>query len=617
MNHYPLWKNLLIAALLALGVLYALPNLYPDEPALQITGARSSIELDELRLKDAQAALSEAGIGHHASLPEDGGGIIRLGSEDEQLRAKEIVQAALGEDYIVAQNLAPTTPGWLHNLGGRPLNLGLDLRGGVHFQLEVDMAKAVEQRIGVYVSEIKSLLRESRTRYRLVRGNKDGTIVMKFTDAERLETARRLVEDEYTEFEINDLPGEDAPSIRLTLSDAKRKEIQDYAIRQNLTTLRNRVNELGVAEPLVQRQGASRIVVELPGVQDTALAKRVLGATANLEFRLEASPDAGPSSTETHLFRDEARGSALLERELIVTGDSVINAQANFDENGQPQVNISLDAAGGKRMNHVTRKAVQRRMAVLFLEYKSRVVKPEPGVQGAEPKRTFTVSKRIISLATIQEPLGNRFRITGLDSAAESSELALLLRAGSLAAPVYIVEERTIGPSLGKENIQRGLESVILGFVAVLLFIAVYYRVFGLFANVALAMNLVLIIAVMSLIGATLTLPGIAGIVLTVGMAVDANVLIYARIREELANGMTPQAAIHAGYDRAFLTILDANITTLLAALILFAVGTGPVKGFAVTLSIGIVTSMFTAIMVTRAMTNLVYGGRRLARLNI
>ncbi len=616
MNKYPLWKNLLILSVLLLGGLYALPNLYPDDPALQITGARSSIEMEALRFKDATAALNEAGIPHSAELI-DGGATIRLQSEDDQLRSKQLVQAALGEDYIVAQNLAPTTPEWLQNLGGRPLNLGLDLRGGVHFLLEVDMDKAVEQRVGVYVSEIKSLLRENRTRYRLVRGEADGTITLRFADREKLEAARELVKDDYVEFDISEPLAADTPELQLVLTQAKRKEIQDYAIKQNLTTLRNRVNELGVAEPLVQRQGATRIVVELPGVQDTALAKRVLGATANLEFRLEASADAGPAGTESYPFRDERKGTALLERELIVTGDSVINAQANFDETGQPQVNITLDTAGGKRLNQVTRKAVQRRMAVLFLEYKSRVRKPVPGAPPGEVKRTFTVDKRIISLATIQEPLGNRFRITGLDSASESSELALLLRAGSLAAPVYIVEERTVGPSLGRENIERGLKSVLLGFVAVLLFMILYYRWFGLFANVALTLNVVLLVAVMSLLGATLTLPGIAGIVLTVGMAVDANVLIFSRIREELANGMTPQSAISAGYGRAFLTILDANITTLLVALILFAVGTGPVKGFAVTLSIGIITSMFTAIVVTRALVNLLYGSRRLQTLRI
>ncbi len=616
MNKYPLWKNLLILSVLLLGGLYALPNLYPDDPALQITGARSSIEMEALRFKDATAALNEAGIPHSAELI-DGGATIRLQSEDDQLSSKQLVQAALGEDYIVAQNLAPTTPEWLQNLGGRPLNLGLDLRGGVHFLLEVDMDKAVEQRVGVYVSEIKSLLRENRTRYRLVRGEADGTITLRFADREKLEAARELVKDDYVEFDISEPLAADTPELQLVLTQAKRKEIQDYAIKQNLTTLRNRVNELGVAEPLVQRQGATRIVVELPGVQDTALAKRVLGATANLEFRLEASADAGPAGTESYPFRDERKGTALLERELIVTGDSVINAQANFDETGQPQVNITLDTAGGKRLNQVTRKAVQRRMAVLFLEYKSRVRKPVPGAPPGEVKRTFTVDKRIISLATIQEPLGNRFRITGLDSASESSELALLLRAGSLAAPVYIVEERTVGPSLGRENIERGLKSVLLGFVAVLLFMILYYRWFGLFANVALTLNVVLLVAVMSLLGATLTLPGIAGIVLTVGMAVDANVLIFSRIREELANGMTPQSAISAGYGRAFLTILDANITTLLVALILFAVGTGPVKGFAVTLSIGIITSMFTAIVVTRALVNLLYGSRRLQTLRI
>ncbi len=613
-NQYPVWKYLLILVVILLGGLYVAPNLYPDDPAVQVTGARSTVTVDESVLRTLELALKEEGIATRGVEMGKNGVLVRLADPESQLRAKSVIQRAIGEQYIAAQNLAPTTPEWLQSIGAQPMKLGLDLRGGVHFLLEVDMQKAIEQRLEVYVSEIKTLMREEKVRYRSVRTRENREIVVKLPDVERLQVTRDLLRKEYNEFDIRESVEDDASLLLLSLTEAKRKEIEDYAIRQNLTTLRNRVNELGVAEPLVQRQGRSRIVVELPGVQDTALAKRVLGATANLEFRLEATHDANTALTEEYSFRDERQGAAVVERDIIVTGDSVVNAQANFDENGMPQVNIGLDAAGGKRMNHVTRKAVKRRMAVLFIEYKSRLGQAD--AEGTKVRR-HKVEKHIISLATIQEPLGNRFRITGLDSAAEASELALLLRAGSLAAPVYIVEERTVGPSLGQENIDLGVKSVVIGFSAVLLFMVVYYRLFGLFANVALTLNLALLIAVMSGLGATLTLPGIAGIVLTVGMAVDANVLIFARIREELANGMTPQAAISAGYGRAFVTILDANVTTLLAAVILFAVGTGPVKGFAVTLSIGILTSMFTAIMVTRALVNLAYGGRKLAALRI
>lgn len=612
-NRYPAWKYLLILCVLALGALYSAPNFYPDDPAVQLTGARSTVEVDELLLREAELALKQEGIPIKGSEIGKTGGLIRLQSVENQLRAKAVVQRAVGDQYIAAQNLAATTPNWLRKLGANPMKLGLDLRGGVHFLLEVDMQKAIEQRVDVYVSEIKSLLRGEKIRYRSVRSFEQREIHLKMPDIAGLDQVRSLLRKNYQEFEIRESVDDDGNLLLLTLTEAKRKEIEDYAVRQNLTTLRNRVNELGVAEPLVQRQGRGRIVVELPGVQDTALAKRVLGATANLEFRLEARHDANSATVEEHRFRDEEQGAASLERDIILTGDSVVNAQANFDENGQPQVNIGLDAAGGKRMNQVTRKAVKRRMAVLFIEYKS-----GPRGEGKQRKvRTHSVEKRIISLATIQEPLGNRFRITGLDSAAESTELALLLRAGSLAAPVYIVEERTIGPSLGKENVELGVRSVLLGFAMVLVFMLVYYRMFGLFANIALGLNIALLIAVMSALGATLTLPGIAGIVLTVGMAVDANVLIFSRIREELRNGLTPHAAISAGYGRAFVTILDANITTLLAAVILFAVGTGPVKGFAVTLSIGILTSMFTAILVTRALVNLMYGRRNLNMLRI
>ncbi|MEY3038112.1 MAG: protein translocase subunit SecD, partial [Pseudomonadota bacterium] len=428
--------------------------------------------------------------------------------------------------------------------------------------------------------------------------------------------AATMLKGKFPEFMITNLDEANYSSLKINLSEQTLREIEDYAIKQNLTTLRNRVNELGVAEPLVQRQGRNRIVVQLPGIQDAAAAKRIIGKTANLEFRLEAKPDASRATTETYPFRSEEGRTAVLERDVIITGSSVANAQSNFDENGQPQVSISLDSKGGQLMSRVTRDAIQRRMAVLFVEHKARTVMET--VDGAQvAKRVPYVEKKIISLATIQSTLGNSFRITGLDSAQESSELALLLRAGALAAPIYFVEERTVGPSMGAENIELGMISVQIGFAVVMLFMLAYYRVFGLIANIALGFNLVMLVAVMSILSATLTLPGIAGIVLTVGMAVDANVLIFERIKEELKNGMPVQSAINAGFSRAFTTILDANITTLLAGVILFAMGTGPVKGFAITLSVGIITSMFTAILVTRLMVNLVYGGKQLKTIKL
>ncbi|WP_210395874.1 protein translocase subunit SecD [Motiliproteus sediminis] len=616
LNRYPLWKNLLIVLVLAVGVIYAAPNLYPDDYAVQVTGASSATPIDDRILERAKRALETEGLTSTASELESNGALLRFRSSDEQLRAQEAIKRGLGDDYVTALNLAPTTPDWLTSIGAGPMKLGLDLRGGVHFLMEVDMVAAVKQRLDVYVSEIKTKLRSERIRYRAITHNEDGSLNVKFSDAEARDAGQTLLRREYSEFQIaaEDADGESFLNINLT--EAKIREIEDYAIKQNLTTIRNRVNELGVAEPLVQRQGRNRIVVQLPGVQDTAAAKRILGKTANLEFRLEARPDESRANTETFEFRDERSRPATIEKDIIITGSSVANAQANFDENGMPQVSITLDGNGGRMMNRVTRNAVKRRMAVLFIEHKTRT--RYEMVEGVEQEiRTPYVEKKIISLATIQTALGNQFRITGLDGAGEASELALLLRAGALAAPIYFVEERTVGPSLGQQNIELGVTSVQIGFALVLVFMLVFYRVFGIVANVALSLNLVMLVAAMSMLSATLTLPGIAGIVLTVGMAVDANVLIFSRIKEELKNGLPPQSAIHAGYERAFSTIFDANLTTLLVAVILFAVGTGPVKGFAVTLSLGIITSMFTAIMVTRSLVNLIYGGREIKRLSI
>ncbi|MCP8688685.1 protein translocase subunit SecD [Marinobacterium sedimentorum] len=614
LNRYPLWKNLLILLLLALGLLYAAPNLYPDDYAIQLSGTREAYHVDEPLLERITTVLEREGISSKGTEVENGSGLVRFADGASQLRAKAVIAGLLGDQYVVAMNLAPTTPDWLSALGAGPMKLGLDLRGGVHFLLEVDTVQAVAQRLDVYVSEIKTKLRQEKLRYRLVDHRSDGSLEVKFADEAMRDEARSLLRKDYPEFLLSDETVDGAFFVVINLTEQTVRDIEDYAVKQNLTTLRNRVNELGVAEPLVQRQGRNRIVVQLPGVQDAAAAKRIIGKTANLEFRLEASPQATGVTTETYEFRSQPGREATIERDIIITGSSVANAQAAFDENGQPQVSITLDAKGGQMMGRVTRNAIQRRMAVLFVEYKSRTLtETVDGV--AQERRIPYVEKKIISLATIQSVLGSQFRITGLDSATESSELALLLRAGALAAPIYFVEERSIGPSLGAENIALGVMSVKIGLALVLVFMVLYYRVFGILANIALSLNLVLLVAVMSLMSATLTLPGIAGIVLTVGMAVDANVLIFSRIREELNNGVPGQSAINAGFSRAFTTILDANVTTLIAALILFAMGTGPVKGFAVTLSVGIVTSMFTAIVVTRALVNLTYGGRKLNRL--
>ncbi|PYF84437.1 MULTISPECIES: protein translocase subunit SecD [Marinomonas] len=615
LNKYPLWKYLLILLVLALGLLYAFPNLYPDDPALQLSTQKSTAIVDEQSLQKAKNALAEANIELKQAELTSAGGTLRFNSGEDQLAAKPVVAAALGEDFVTALNLVPTTPDWLSSLGAGPAKLGLDLRGGVHFLLEVDTPAALKQRLEVSASEMKAALRNERIRYRSV-DVEDGILSIRFLKESDLDLAETLLKRDFSEYRYATQQDGSDFYLNVSFTEAAKKEIESYALQQNLTTLRNRVNELGVAEPLVQRQGSNRIVVELPGVQDTAAAKRIIGATANLEFHLEAGLDDKGADIETLAFRDGSGRTARLERDLIITGDSVSDASSSFDENGRPQVNINLDSKGGKQMSKVTRSAVGRNMAVVFIEHKSRSRFVEKDGKMEEVRRSYS-EKGIISLATIQTTLGNSFRITGLDSPRESSELALLLRAGALAAPIYFVEERTIGPSLGAENIKLGVTSAQIGLLVVMLFMLVYYKVFGIFANISLALNIILLMACMSLLSATLTLPGIAGIVLTMGMAVDANVLIFSRIKEELANGTPSQQAIHSGFNRAFTTIFDANITTLLVAVILFAVGTGPVKGFAVTLSLGIITSMFTAIVVTRAQVNLVYGGRKNKKLYI
>ncbi len=618
LNRYPLWKNLFIASIVAMGFYYAAPNLYAPDPALQIGGSSGAQGMNERVLERASQALSDAGIGHFGEEVQESGktGLVRLNNRDQQLKAQAVLQRALGDGYIVALNLAPTTPDWLVSGGARPMKLGLDLSGGVHFKLEVDIDAATDRKLEQYENGIKRRLREERIRGRIAL---EGTrIGMTFRSVEDREAARAEVRDLYPEL-LLDRVDEETPQLFAEVTEATMAEVVEYAVAQNLTTLRNRVNELGVSEPLVQRQGKNRIVVELPGIQDTAEAKRILGKVANLEFRLIAEANAPVSERQRFDYRGETRQGMTewLERDIIITGERVSNAAASFDQNGQPNVQITLDGEGGMLMSRATRANVKRRMGVLFIErkYRTRYETDENGetVVIRDPYD----EKKVLTAPVIQSALGAQFQITGLDSPAESSELALMLRAGALAAPISFVEERTVGPSLGAENIELGVKSLQLGLALVVLFMMVYYRVFGVIAVVALTANLVLLVAVMSLLSATLTLPGIAGIVLTVGMAVDANVLIFARIREELAVGTSNQLAIHSGFERAVTTILDANITTLIVAVILYAVGTGPIKGFAVTLSVGIITSMFTAIMGTRALVNLSYGGRRVERLSI
>ena len=620
LNKYPLWKYLLVLAVVLLGLFYAAPNLYTPDPALQITGESSSQLIDDRILDTALQALDEAGIAHFDPAVDASGrnALIRLREAEQQLTAQARVSRALGDGFIVALNLAPTTPAWLSDYGAQPMKLGLDLSGGVHFMLEVDVDSAIERRLEYYTNAIKRALREERIRGRVSLGQQ-GQIEARFNSAEQRDLARELIADSEPQLSLDNVDGDGSWSVVAVMPEQVRKEIAEYSVSQNLTTLRNRVNELGVSEPLVQRQGQNRIVVELPGIQDTAEAKRILGKVANLEFRLVANLDAPAAEKQRFEYRspDRANASEWLERDVIITGERVSNAQASFDQNGQPNVQISLDSEGGSLMSRATRNNIKRRMGVLFIERKFRT-RYEVQEDGTEvPVKIPYDEKKLLTAPVIQSALGAQFQITGLDSPLEASELALMLRAGALAAPISFVEERTVGPSLGAENIRMGVKSVQYGLAAVVLFMIVYYRVFGVAAVIALTANLVLLVAVMSIMGATLTLPGIAGIVLTVGMAVDANVLIFGRIREEVAAGMAPQMAIHAGYERAVATILDANITTLIVAVILYAVGTGPIKGFAVTLSIGIITSMFTAIMGTRAIINLVYGGRKVQKLSI
>ena len=615
---YPAWKYFVIITVLIIAGLYATPNLYPDEPAVQITSAAAGTQLSEGILTESQNLLKDAGISYLDGDFEGNSALVRFANPDLQLRAQEVLKKNLSEDYVVALNLAQTTPQWLRDIGAKPMKLGLDLRGGVRFVLEVDMEKAVEQRLTTASSDIRRDLRAERIAIKGIKSEAQ-SIVLHFSDTQTRGRAQNILQAAMgNEFTIQSSIDEQGPALIMAYNDATIDEINSYAVNQNLTTLRNRISELGVAEALVQSQGASRIVVELPGVQDTAEAKRVLGRTANLEFRMVAEDSETytggipPAGTEAFPFESLDGPPVLLERQAIVTGDKVTNAQTGVDESGSPEVSITLDTAGGKLMQNATRTAVGKQMAVLFIENKQRITYEEdPATGEAVEVRTPYAEIKVINRANIQAVLGSSFRITGLDSNAEAAELALLLRSGALAAPMYFVEERTIGPSLGQENIDKGLFSTQVGYLLVFAFMIIFYRLFGVIANIALAINVVIIISIMSILGSSLTLPGIAGIVLTIGMAVDANVLIFERIREEIANGVRPKSAIIAGFDRAFSSIFDANITTLLVAFILFAIGTGPIKGFAITLAIGIVSSLFTAILVTRALIQIAYGKRK------
>ena len=608
----------MILLVLALGVIYALPNLYPAQPAIQVAYTDSGKSADQALLETVTESLDNRSFNYDEIFLRDNNIVAKFFSIDDQLSAKTILQRALLDEAIIALNLEPTTPQWLKDIGGRPLKLGLDLSGGVHFLLEVDIESALNSRLEAQLNSYRKTFRDQKI-YLANSSSKDMTMLFEFKDADGYRTARRILN-------TDNIVGINGPMYSITensernllsvaYTDASIKEIRDYAVGQNLTTLRNRVNELGVSEPVVQRQGSSRIVVQLPGVQDPTAAKKIIGKTANLEFRLEAKPNASRLRKEEFEFKDSFR-TAFLEKNIVVTGDRVTNASTGFDENGQSQVNITLDMQGGRSMQRATGPNIGRGLAVLFVEQKSKSEIAEDDDGNEVIVQTAYVEKNIISLATIQANLGTSFRITGVGSPQEASELALLLRAGALAAPMKFVEERTVGPSLGKENIETGFRSVVIGFLLVVLFMALYYRMFGIAANVALFSNLILIMGIMSILGAALSLPGIAGIVLTVGMAVDANVLIFSRIREELKS-KNPQSAINDGFSRAFVTIFDANVTTLIASLVLYTIGTGPIKGFAITLSIGIVTSMFTAILVTRSIVNLVYGGKNIKELRV
>ena len=620
MNRFSVWTYTFILMVLSIGVIYSLPNLYPAKPAIQIAYTDSGKSADQMLLTQVQQILSDQNISAESVGLKENNIVAKFTSFDDQLAGKSALQRSLLDQAIVALNLEPSTPQWLRDIGGGPLKLGLDLSGGVHFLLEVDIDSALDNRLESLLNEYRKKFRDDRISVESSRKDNKELFFSFASDEDYNKAVKIFNEDNVTPLgtALYDLsPNSVRNLVELAYSSSAIKEIRDYAVGQNLMTLRNRVNELGVSEPIVQRQGSSRIVVELPGVQDTTAAKKIIGKTANLEFRLEASSTTSRLRKEEFDFQDDRMGSAFLEKNIIVAGERVTNANSGFDESGFAQVNITLDMQGGRAMQKATNGNIGRRLAVLFVEQKNKSVLVQDDEGNDLIEQSSYIEKEIISLATVQAVLGTSFRITGVGSPQEASELALLLRAGALAAPMKFVEERTVGPSLGKENIELGVRSIIIGLLSVIAFMLFYYRWFGLAANIALFANVVLITGFMSLLGATLTLPGIAGIVLTIGMAVDANVLIFSRIREELKEGKEPQTAIQEGFSRAFVTIVDANVTTLIASIVLYAIGTGPVKGFAITLSIGILTSMFTAILGTRTIINIMYGNKNIKELRV
>jgi preprotein translocase subunit SecD len=614
MNRFPLWKNLLVVVVLLAATLVSLPNLFGDEPAVQVSLTNGQ-PLEGSGVELVRGALEGSQIQQTSLYAEQGRVMVRFPSVDEQLKAADALRAALGKQYVVAMTLTPSTPAWLRAMGLKPVPLGLDLRGGVHFLFEVDMSTAIRQRLDAYSTDFNKILRDERIRRSVSVVGQD--VQIRLPDPADADRAEKLIRDADPDMEIERRSAAEGVLLVARMTPTQMKERQDFAIQQNTTTLRNRVNELGVAEPIVQRQGLDRIVVQLPGVQDPAQAERVLGATATLEFRLVCAEEnafeaerTGRAPLGCELFKTRNAEPVLLKRRTIVTGDQLVDASQGFDQ-GQPAVFVRLDSNGARNMLETTKANLKKPMAVVFVEQKRETIERD-GKKLEVPRET----REVINVATINGVFSNSFQITGLDSL-EARDLALLLRAGALAAPIYKVEERTVGPSLGQENINRGIGALLIGFAAVAVFMTLYYKAFGLIANLGLLTNIILIVALLSMLQAALTLPGIAGVVLTIGMAVDANVLINERIREELRNGMTPQAAIHAGYDKAFATIADSNLTTLIAGIVLFAFGTGPIKGFAVVLCLGILTSMFTALTVTRALVNVIYGTRKVERLAV
>ncbi len=614
-NHFPFWKNLLILTVLVLGIVYALPNLFGDDPSVQISSSDET-ELSETQVASIEKSLQAAAIDTKAVELDGSKLLVRFNDTDAQMRAADLLRNKLAGKFTVALNLAPATPSWLSGLGASPMYLGLDLRGGVHFLYQVDMAAAVKQAENRYNSDVRGALRGAKIRYKSVSFD-DGAIKVVLRNDKDKQAAIAIVDNEFRKLNMQE--DDELPVLFLRISEAEIKAIKKFALAQNITTLRNRVNELGVSEPVIQQQGDSRIVVQLPGIQDTARAKEILGTTATLEYRKvdtlhdvqRALSGRVPMGSKLYYERD-TKAPVLLKKRVIITGDQIVDASSGLDQNGSASVNITLNGIGAKKMGKFTKDNIGQPMAVVFIERKTTT----KIVNGKKIVRKEKIAE-VISIATIRDAFSKRFQTTGLDSTQEARKLSLLLRAGSLAAPLDIVEERTVGPSLGQDNIDKGMMSVVVGFVLVLIFMAVYYKTFGLIANLALTFNLVVIIAVLSMLQATLTLPGIAGIVLTVGMAVDANVLIFERIKEELRIGNSPQTSIFVGYEKAFATIFDANITTLLVALVLFGFGTGPIKGFAITLAIGILTSMFTAILGSRMVINWIYGNRRIEKLSI